>query len=93
LGCCAGDRACALSLHGIELLLSALEQDADQIDDDFGVANRGFDHARDAHVCPDGFDLSWLAKPLDGELGTAHRDAQAVMALGQCSRHMPAEKA
>ena len=91
-GCCAGDRAGAPSLHGTELLLSALEQDADQIDDDCGVAYRGFDHARDAHVCPDGFDLPWLAELPEGEVGTSHRYAQAVLALGQCSRHMPAEE-
>ena len=33
----------AEGLHGVEALPAALEQDADQVDDDVGVAHRGLD--------------------------------------------------
>ena len=60
----------AVMLHRIEALAAALEQDADQIDDDRGVAHRGLDRARIAQVRLHRMDLADAAERLQmaGEL-------------------------
>ena len=81
-------------LHGVEALPPALEQDADQIDDDVGVAHGGLDRAGVAHVGLHRMDLADPAERLQmaGEIGPAHRHADAVVALGQRPDHMAAEE-
>ena len=82
-------------LHGVEALPAALEQDADQIDDDVGVAHGGLDRAGVAHVGLHRMDLADPAERLQmaGEVRPAHRDADAVVALGQRPHQMAAEEA
>ena len=82
-------------LHGVEALPAALEQDADQVDDDVGVAHRRLDRAGVAHVGLHRMDLADPAERLQmaGEVRPAHRDADAVVALGQRPDQMAAEEA
>ena len=82
-------------MHRIETLAAALEQDADQIDQHIGVARRGLDRSGIAHIGLHGVDLADAAERLQvaGEFGPAHRDADAVVALGQRAHHVAAEKA
>ena len=89
------DRLGAGALHRVEALAAALGQDADQIDDDVGVARRGLDRAGMAQVGLHGVDLPDPAERLQmaGELRPAHRDADAVMALGERADHVAAEEA
>ena len=89
------DRFGAERLHGVEPLPAALEQDADQVDHDVGVAHRGLDRAGVAQVGLHRMDLADPAERLQmaGEVGPAHRDADAVVAPGQRPHQMAAEKA
>ena len=82
-------------LHGVEALAAALEQDAGEVDHHVGVARRGLDRARIAHVGLHGVDLTDPAERLQmaGEVGPAHRDADTVVALGQRTHQMAAEEA
>ncbi len=84
----------AEGLHGVEALPAALEQDADQVDDDVGVAHRGLDRPGVPDVGLHRVDLADPAERLQmaGEVGPAHRDADAVMALGQRPDQMAAEE-
>ena len=70
----------ALGLDGIEALAAALEQDADQIDDDVGVAHRRRDRLRIAQIGLHRMDLADPAhRPqMAAQLRPAHRDADAV---------------
>ena len=90
----AGDGAGPRAMDRVETLARALEQDADEVDDDGGVAHRGLDRGRMAHVGLHGMDLADPAERLQmpRELGPAHRDADAVMALRKCAHHVPAQK-
>ena len=85
----------AVRLHGVEALPAALEQDADQVDDDVGVAHRGLDRAGVPHIGLHRMDLADPAERLQvaGEIGPAHRDADAVVALGQRPHQVAAEEA
>src|SRR6185437_2132973 len=89
-----GDRLGALALHGLEALAALLAQDADQVDDRVGVAHRGRDRARMAHVRLHGMDLPDPAERLEmvRELWPAHRDADAVVALGERPHDMAADE-
>ena len=79
----------------IETLASALEQDADQIDQDLGVARRGFHRGGMAQIGLHGMDLADAAERLqvEGEVGAAHRHPDAIVALGQGAHNVAAEKA
>ncbi len=85
----------ALRHHGVEALPAALEQDADKIDGNIGVAQRRRDRIRIAQIGLDRMDLADPAERLQkaGELGTAHRDADAIAAIRQRPYHMAAHKA
>ena len=81
-------------LHRIETLAAALEQDADQVDDDIGVAHRRLDRMRIAHI---GLHRVDLADPADrlqmaGQFRPAHRDADAIVPVGQRPHHVAAEE-
>ena len=82
-------------MHGVEALAAALEQDADQVDQHMRVARRGLHRGRVAEVGLHGVDLADAAERLQmaGEIGPAHRDADAVMPLRQRPHHMAAEEA
>src|SRR5262249_7584203 len=80
LGRSTGNSPGALLLHGIEPLPTALKQDSNQSNDDFSAANRGLDRAGNLHISPEGLNWCSLAGMTD-EIGTAHRDAQTVIAL------------
>ena len=82
-------------LHRVEALPAALEQDADQVDHDVGVARGRLDRAGIAQIGLHGVDLADPAERLQmaGEIGPAHRDADAVAALGQRAHHVAAEEA
>ena len=82
-------------LHRVEALAPALEQDADQVDHHVGVARGRLDRGGIAQVGLHGVDLADPAERLQvaGELGPAHRDADAVAALGERAHHMAAEEA
>ncbi len=84
----------AEALHGVEALAAALEQDAGEVDHHVGVARRGLDRARIAHVGLHGVDLADAAERLQmaGEIGPAHRDADAVVAFRQRAHQMAAEE-
>ena len=79
----------------VETLASALEQDADQIDQHLGVARRGFHRGGVAQIGLHRVDLADAAERLqmEGEVGPAHRHPDAVVALGQRAHHVAAEKA
>ena len=89
------DRLGAEGLHRVEALPAALEQDADQVDHDVGVARGGLDRARIAQVGLHRVDLADPAERLQvaGEFRPADRDADAVAALGQRAHDMAAEEA
>ena len=91
----AGDRPRALGLHRVEGLRAALGQDADQVDGDAGIAHRGLDRGRVAHIGLHGVDLADLAERLQmpGQFRPPHRDPDAVVALGQRPDHVSAQKA
>ena len=82
-------------LHGVEALPAALEQDADQIDDDVGVAHRGLDRPGVPDIGLHRMDLADPAERLQvaGEIGPPHRDADAVVAPGQRPDQVAAEEA
>ena len=79
---------------GVEALRAALEQNADQIDRDIGIAHRRRDRIRIAQIGLYRMDLADPAhRPQKaGKLRAAHRDADAVAAVGERTHHMAAEK-
>ena len=85
----------AVSVHGVETLASALEQDADQIDQHVRVARRRLDRSGVAHIGLHRMDLPDAPERLQvpGELRPAHRHADAVAAAGERAHHVAAEKA
>ncbi len=94
---CGGERDLlgAERLHGVETLPPALEQDAHQVDDDIGVAHGRFDGTGVPHI---GLGRRGSARPGRaaagaGEVRPAHRDADAVVALGQRPDQVAAEEA
>ena len=89
------DRFGAEPLHMIEALASALEQDADQIDDHGGVTHRAFDRARIAHIGLHRMNLADAAERLQmaGKFRPPHGDADAVAPFGERTHDMAAEKA
>ena len=89
------DRLGAERLHGVEALAAALEQDADEIDHHVGVARGRLDRSRIAQVGLHRVDLADPAERLQvaGEIGPAHRDPDAVAALGERAHHVAAEEA
>src|SRR5262249_46704520 len=95
LGRRARDRTGAFGLHRLEALRAAFEQDADQVDDDVGLVDHRVDRAWVADVGLEGVDLADPAERLQmtGQFGAAHRDADAVVALGERPDHVPAEEA
>ena len=84
----------SLRHDGIEALAAALEQYADQIDDDVGVARRRRYRLRKAQIGLHRVDLADPAERLQmtGKLRPAHRDADAVMPVGKRAHHMTAEE-
>ncbi len=82
-------------VHEIKALAAALEQNADQVDDHVGIARRRLDRSGVAQIGLHSVDLPNPAERLQvsGELGAAHRGADAVVALGQRAHHMAAEEA
>ena len=82
-------------MHGIETLPAALEQDADQIDHDIGVAGGGLDRARIAQIGRHRMDLADPSERLQvaGEIRPADRDPDPIAALAQGAHHMAAEEA
>ena len=85
----------ACGMHGVEALVAALEQDADQIDHGVGVAHRRLDRMRVAQIGLHGLDLADPAQAAANgrhSSGPAHRDADAVAAVGQRAHHVAAEK-
>ncbi len=82
-------------MHGIETLAAALVQDADEIDEHVGVARRRLDRRRIAQIGLHGMNLADPAERLQmtGQFGPAHRDPDAVTALGQRAHHVAAEEA
>jgi len=78
-----------------EPLAAALEQDADQIHHHLGAAGGGLDRFGVAQVRLNGVDLADAAERLQvpGEVGPAHRHADAVAALAQGADEMAADKA
>ena len=91
----ASHRFRALRLHGVEALAASFEQDADQVDDDIGVARRRLDRLRKAQIRLHRFYLPDPSERLQmaGQLRPAHRDADAVLAVGERAHHVAAEKA
>ena len=85
----------ALGLHRVEALPAALEQDADQVDDDVGVAHRSRDRVRVTQIGLHRVDLPDPAhRPqITGELRPAHRDADTVLPPRQRPHHVAAEEA
>ena len=85
----------AFGLHRIEALPAALEQDADQVDDDVSVAHRSRNRLRIAQIGLHRVDLPDPAhRPQEaGELRPAHRDPDTVLPLRQRPHHMAAEEA
>ena len=81
----AGYRRRPFRLNGVEALAAPLEQNADQIDDDVGIARRGLDRLRKAHIRLHRFYLPDSAERLQmaGQLRAAHRDANTVLAVGE----------
>ena len=84
----------AFALHGVKGLRAALGQNADEIDGDMRIAHRGRDRGRIAHIGLHGVDLTDLAERLQmaRQFGPAHRDADAIITLGQRAHDMPADK-
>ena len=91
---CARDGFGPRGLHGIELLPSALEQNADEIDHDVGLARGRLDRGRMAHVGLHGMDLADPSQRLEeaGKLGSTARDTDAVAELCQRAHNVTAEK-
>jgi hypothetical protein len=81
-------------VHRVEALPSGLVQNADQIDDNVGVARRGLDRARIAQVGGDRVDLADAPERLQmaGKVGPAHRHPYPVAASAECPDHMAAEE-
>ena len=81
----AGHRLRTLGLDGVEPLAAPFEQDADQVDDDIGVAYRGFDRMRNRTLACTACDLADAAERLQmsGQFRSAHRDADEILAIGQ----------
>src|SRR5690348_4280868 len=92
-------RACNLFgpviVHGVETLSSALEQDADQIDQHVRVACRHLNGSGVAYIDLHRMDLPDAPERLQvpGKLRPAHRHADAVAAAGERAHHVAAEKA
>ena len=91
----ARDARGAFRLHGVEALLAALEQDADQVHHHVGAAHRGLDRLRIAQVRLHGVDLPDPAERLQmaRKVRPAHRRADAVALARQRPHHMAAEEA
>ena len=89
------DNGRALRLHRVERLTAALEQDADEIDDDVASCDGGLDRGRIAQVRLHGMDLPDAAERLQmaGEIGPPHRDADAEIAPRQRAHDMAPEEA
>ena len=89
-----GYRSRPFRLHGVEALAARFEQDADQVDDHVGAAHRRLDRLRKAHIGLNRMDLADPAQRLqmEGQLRTAHGDADQVAAISQCADHVAAEK-
>ena len=93
--CGVRHRARAFGLDGVEALPAAFEQNADQVDHHVGIAHHRRDRLRVAHVGLHGMDLADAAKRLQmpAELRPPHRDADAVVPVGQRAHHMAADEA
>ena len=75
----------AISVHRVETLAAALEQDADQIDQHLRIAGRRFHRRSVAQIGLHRMDLADAAERLQeaGKLRPAHRHPDAIVALGQ----------
>ena len=82
-------------LHGVEGLPARLGQDADEIDHRVGAFDRAVDRPAIAEIRLDRLDLPDHAERLQvaGEIGTAHRHADAVAALRQRLHDIAADEA
>ena len=85
----------AKRVHRLEPLPAALEQDADEVDHEVGVAHGRLDRSRVAQIGLHRMDLADPAERLQmaRQVRPAHRDANAIAALGERAHHMAAEKA
>ena len=74
----------AFGLDGVEPLAAAFEQDADQVDDDIGIADRGLDRLREPDVRLHCMDLAHAAERLQisGQFRTPHGDADQILPVG-----------
>ncbi len=92
--CSSGHGGGAIDLDGLEGLGAALGQDRDQIDDDVSVADRSCDRIRIAQIGLNRVNLPDFAERLQmpGEVGAAHGDTDAIIALGQGPDHMPSKE-
>ncbi len=83
------------SVYRLEPLPAALEQDADQVDHQVGIAHGCLDRRRVTQIGLHSVDLSDPPERLQmaGQLGPAHGDANPVAALSERPHHMAAEKA
>ena len=93
-GGCLRGRFRAGGLHGCKSLAAAFEQNSDKIDHDRGIARRGHHRIRITQVGLHGMDLADAAERLKvpGQVGAAHRDADAITALRQRAHDIAAEK-
>ena len=84
----------AIGVDGVETLLAALEQEADQIDQHVGVARRRFYRRPVAEIGLHRMDLADAAERLQmaGKIGPAHRHPDQVAAAGQRPHDVAAEK-
>ena len=85
----------AFRLHGLEALLAALEQDADEVDHHVGAAHRGLDRSRIAKVRLHRVDLPDAAERLEmtGEVRPPHGRAHPVALARERAHHVAAEEA
>jgi len=77
-------------LADVEALAAALEQDAHEIDHCIGVAHRGIDRSRDGGGSPARHGSGPPGRPaaVEGRGRAAHRDADAIAALGRPTHHV-----
>src|SRR5262249_34692757 len=75
-------------------LPTALEQDADEVDQRLGAARGGLDRVRVAKIGLHGMDLADAPERLQvaGKLRTPHRNPDAIAALAQRADNVAAEK-
>ena len=89
-----GHGAGAEGLHGVEALTAAFRENTDEIDDGVGALDGAVDRPAIAQIGLHRHDLADRAERLHmaGEIGSAHRDADAPAALRQRTDRMAADE-